>query len=93
MNRRRSAREATGGAFPRIEVNAMDVNQYALEVLVRERLDDARAAAMRRALASRRVRRGLRLRLGAALIEAGRWLAGEADVPAPAPVLGLHGKR
>jgi hypothetical protein len=76
-----------------VEVSAVDGNDYALEVLVRERLEEARAAAMRRALVSRRVRRGLRLRLGAALIEAGRWLVGEADAPTSAPVLGLDGKR
>jgi hypothetical protein len=71
----------------------VDINQYEMEFLVRERLDNVRAAAMRRALGSRGPRRGLRLRLGAALIQAGRWLTGETDVRQPEPALGLHGRR
>jgi hypothetical protein len=61
----------------------VSLNEYGLEVLVQERLLDARAAAARRALVAVRARRRLRARLGAALIACGRWLVGEAEVPVP----------
>jgi hypothetical protein len=56
----------------------MDGNEYLLELLVREKLDEARAARARWALGvhSRRPRRGLRTRLGTLLIALGERLAG-----------------
>ena len=67
----------------------MEVNEYTLEILVREKLDDARAAAARRALVvgSRPPRVPLRARVGAALIALGERLGGatapRAGTPAP----------
>ncbi len=48
----------------------MEVNEYVLEILVREKLDEARALTARRALVkgSRSPRAPLRVRVGAALI-------------------------
>jgi hypothetical protein len=65
----------------------MDLNEYALEFLLRERLDDLRRQAARRALARRRPpRASLRRQAGLALIAIGRGLAG---LPAPAtPAVG-----
>jgi hypothetical protein len=62
----------------------MDANEYALEVLVREKLADARATTARHALVvgARPARATLRARVGAALIALGERLAG---LPAPAP--------
>ena len=56
----------------------MDVNEYALEMLARQRLDEARACAARRALVCRlRARRpSLRERFGAALIALGERVVG-----------------
>lgn len=56
----------------------MDIHEYFLEHLVRERLHDARSAMARRALVleSRPPRRTLRARLGAALIALGERVAG-----------------
>lgn len=65
----------------------MAMNEYASEVLVRQRLQEARTASARRALAraaARRVRVPVRVRLGVALIAAGEWLARCAE-PAPRP--------
>jgi len=57
----------------------MDINEYAMEHLVRERLSRLRAAARRRALVPPPARGpGLRARLGAALIHAGEWLRADA---------------
>lgn len=73
----------------------MAMNEYAFEVLVRQRLQDARTASARRALgraASRRLRVPVRVRLGVALIAAGEWLASCAAEPAPRPARGAtHG--
>ena len=64
----------------------MDVNDYALELLVRDRLAEARRDAARRALRPpSRWPRSVRARIGHALIALGRALAGEPDgVVAPA---------
>ena len=59
----------------------MDFNEYVLERYVRDRLADARAAAVRHATIPGRRRRRLRVELGAALIALGQWLL----EPAPAP--------
>lgn len=60
----------------------MDIHEYFLEHLVRERLHDARSTTARRALVldSRPPRTPLRARLGAALVVLGERLAG-APVP------------
>jgi len=64
----------------------MDDNFYALEMLVIERLTDARQAAHRANLAAlgRPRRRPLRVGLGEALIALGEWLRRSA-VLAPQP--------
>ncbi len=58
----------------------MDTNLYALEVMARDRIETARAAAARRALLPRRpAGPALRVRLGVVLIALGqRLLAGAA---------------
>ena len=58
----------------------MEAQEYALEIMVREKLDEARAAAAWRALAARArpSRPPLRARLGALLIGFGNRLAGES---------------
>jgi hypothetical protein len=62
----------------------MDMNEYALEMLVRETLREARATTARQALVvgSRPPRPTLRARVGIALIALGERLAG---APAPRP--------
>jgi len=64
----------------------MDDNFYALEMLVVERLDDARQAARCRDLAALARPRPLplRVRLGGALIALGEWLR-RAPRPVPQP--------
>ena len=56
----------------------MDINEYVLEQLVREKLQDARSATARRTLVveSRPPRVALRAQIGAALIALGERLAG-----------------
>jgi hypothetical protein len=56
----------------------MDVNEYALEMLARQRLHEARACAARRSLARRAPRRRpqLRAHLGALLIALGERVIG-----------------
>jgi len=72
----------------------MDGNEYLLEMLVRERLDEARAAGAWRALGARArpSRPPFRVRVGAALIALGERLAG---TPTPrracAPSSASHG--
>jgi hypothetical protein len=65
----------------------MDINEYVLEGLVRDKLQDARATTARRArlVSARPPRPALRSRLGLLLIAMGQRLAG-----APAP--GLAGR-
>jgi hypothetical protein len=61
----------------------MDVNEYVLETLVRERLKEARAMRARHRLDASRGRRSrpaFRVRVGAVLIALGERLA---DAPAP----------
>ena len=57
---------------------AVDANEYLLEILVREKLDEARAMTARRALVrdSRPARAPLRARVGAALIALGERVGG-----------------
>jgi hypothetical protein len=58
---------------------AMDINEYAMEYLVRERLSSLRAAAARQTLSlSAAPSPGLRLRLADTLIHAGQWLRASA---------------
>jgi hypothetical protein len=58
----------------------MDLSDYALEILVRDRLAAARAEAAQRALARRRRRRpSLRARAGHALIALGHALARDGE--------------
>ena len=68
----------------------MDINEYVLEKLVLEKLQDARTASVRRALVigSRPPRVALRARVGAALIALGERLAG---TPAPLRSRTSHG--
>jgi hypothetical protein len=63
----------------------MDMNEYAMEILVRERLSTLRAAAARRPVRCipRASGPGLRVRLGGALVRAGEWLRAGAENPAP----------
>jgi hypothetical protein len=64
---------------------AMDYNAGMLEIMVVERLTEARQAAHRLSLAALgRPRRPLRVRLGETLIALGEWLRGGA-VLAPQP--------
>ena len=57
----------------------MDFNEYALEQLVRDRLEALRAAAARQSLAPPRPpRASLRERVGRALIRVGGWLVAKA---------------
>jgi hypothetical protein len=62
----------------------MEINEYALESLVQQRLSAARALTARRSLVlrARPPRVALRSRVGAALIALGEHLAG---TPAPRP--------
>ena len=64
----------------------METNFYALEVLVDERLTDARRTAqrLRAAALARARRRPLRLRLGEGLIALGEWLR-QGALLAPQP--------
>jgi hypothetical protein len=62
----------------------MDLNEYVLEMLVREKLRDARATSARQALVvgRRPPRPTVRARVGIALVALGERLAG---APAPRP--------
>ena len=68
----------------------MDINEYAMEQLVRERLSSLRAAARQHALAAPSVSGpALRVRLGGVLIHAGQWLrAGAQDAGHSQPTHG-----
>jgi hypothetical protein len=59
-------------------IATMDNNLYALQILVEERLDRARAAARRLDLLAlaRAPRRPVRVRAGTVLIALGEWLRG-----------------
>jgi len=58
----------------------MDINEYAMEHLVRERLSTLRAAARQHALAAPSVSvPTLRVWLGGVLIHAGEWLRADAQ--------------
>jgi hypothetical protein len=64
----------------------MEAPEYMIEVLIREKLDEARAATARRALAAgARPRPSLRARLGAALIALGERLVGAPASPRSCP--------
>jgi hypothetical protein len=73
------ARRATMTA--RTRRRAMDMSDFVVGFLVRERLETAREQARRRALVPRRADESLRVRLGRTLIALGRRLLHE--VPAP----------
>ena len=62
----------------------MDINEYAMEQLVRQHLSALREAARHHTLAAHAAP-GLRVRLGSALIVAGEWLRAGAEDPAHAP--------
>jgi len=68
----------------------MDINEYAMEYLVRERLSTLRAEAARQASRPPAADGAkARMRLGDALIQAGQWLrAGAADRPHSPPTHG-----
>ena len=58
----------------------MDINEYTMEHLVRERLATLRAAARQHALAAPPTPGpGLRVWLGGVLIHAGEWLRADAE--------------
>ncbi len=63
------------------------MNMHLEEWVIRERLEEARAYAARRAvLSTLRVKRlPVRVSAGLALIRAGRWLAGQAPKPQGEP--------
>ena len=67
----------------------MEANEYLFEILVREKLDEARAMTARRALVmdSRPARAPLRARVGAGLIALGERVGGPAARRAGAPTL------
>ena len=67
----------------------MEANEYLLEILVREKLDEARAMTARRALVSdsRPARAPLRARVGAALIALGERVGGPAALRTAAATL------
>ena len=59
----------------------MDMNEYLMEFLVRERLRETERLARASQWAERasgRWRRALRVALGRAMIRAGRWVRGQA---------------
>jgi hypothetical protein len=71
--------------------DAMELNEYAVQVLADAKLREARAQAARRALVARARRRSLRARLGLALIAAGERLL-VASLPVRPSVTGAsHG--
>ena len=59
----------------------MDFNEYALEMLVRERLEILRAAAAQRRLTSMVPSVSLRARVGRVLMRFGAWLVSTAPRP------------
>jgi hypothetical protein len=68
----------------------MDMNEYAMEYLVRDHLSTLRKAARQRALwAPAAGRAALRVRLGDALVHAGEWLRGGGAGEQPSPA--THG--
>ena len=60
----------------------MDFNNYALEMLARERLDTLRAMAAERELAAMVARVSARERVGRILMRFGAWLVSTAPGPA-----------
>jgi hypothetical protein len=60
---------------------AMDMNEYVVRFLVRERLASAREQARRRALVPLSTRRPLRARVGATLVALGHHLLQEIPPP------------
>jgi hypothetical protein len=65
----------------------MDMNDYLIDTLVRQRLDTIRADARRAVLAAALAgpRQSLRVRFGVVLMRLGRWLLGDAHGAGPAP--------
>ena len=68
----------------------MDINEYAMEHLVRERLSALRAEAARQVLAPHAApSSGVRMWLGAGLIRTGQWLRADAtEAPDSQPTHG-----
>jgi hypothetical protein len=60
----------------------MDINEYAMEALVRERLSTLRAAARSHTVSRPASGPGLRVRIGSVLVRAGEWLRAGAEAPA-----------
>jgi hypothetical protein len=65
----------------------MDLNEYLVILMARERMAEAQAAAARDALlrAARPARRPARVQLGLALIRFGRWILGAAPTASASP--------
>lgn len=65
----------------------MDMNDYQIDILVRQRLDDIRADARRAVLAAALAppRQPLRVTLGVTLVRLGRWVLGDEHGVGPAP--------
>jgi hypothetical protein len=65
----------------------MDMNDYHMDILVRQRLDDIRADARRAVLAAALAppRQPLRVTLGVGLMRLGRWVLGDEHRVVPAP--------
>jgi len=65
----------------------MDMNDYLIDTLVRQRLDDIRADARRAVLAAALAppRQPLRVTLGVALMRLGRWVLGDEHGVVPEP--------
>jgi len=65
----------------------MDMDEYLVTLMMRERLAEARADAARDAMlrAARPTRRPARVQLGLALIRFGEWVLGEAPSPSASP--------
>lgn len=65
----------------------MDMNEYLVTLMLRERMAELHAEAARYAMlrAARPARRPARVRLGLVLIRFGQWFAGEAPAASPSP--------
>jgi len=65
----------------------MDMNDYVIDMLVRQRLDDIRIDARRAVLAAALLspRQPLRVTLGVTLVHLGRWVLGDEHGVVPTP--------
>jgi hypothetical protein len=73
----------------------MDMNDYLIDTLVRQRLDHIRADVRRAVLAAALAapRQPLRARFGVVLMRLGRWMLGNAHRVVPAPERALRRAR